>query len=319
MRIDALQFCAYDRTILTELRRGGIDAVHVTLSYHEGVRDTLRALTAWNRLFDDHEDLIVHATSVADIDAAKAGGRTAVLFGFQNPLPIEDDLGLVDHWHRLGVRFMQPTYNQQSLLGSGWQETSDGGLTAFGREVVSRMNRLGFVIDLSHAGERTALDTIGASRRPVAVTHANPRWWRRTDRNVPDTVIAALAADGGMLGFSLYPHHLADGATCTREAFCIMVARVAERHGVSMLGIGSDLCQGQPDSAVEWMRTGRWRRNTGETARFPQQQRWFHSNLDWDGIAQGLRDVGFSPSEVDAIMGANWYRFLSDALEGEPA
>ena len=315
MRIDALQFCAYDEAILDELRRGRVDAVHVTISYHEGLRDALRALSAWNRLFERHDDRICHAVTAADIDRAKETGRTAVFLGFQNPLPIEDDLGLVGHWHRLGVRFLQPTYNNQSLLGSGWQEPTDCGLTRFGKIVVARMNELGFVVDLSHAGERTALDTIEASTRPVAVTHANPRWFRETGRNVSESVIAALAASGGMLGFSLYPHHLCDGSACTLDAFCAMAARVAERHGAGFLGFGSDLCQGQPDAAVEWMRSGRWTQPSDPPARFPAQPSWFRSNTDWDGIEAGLRRVGFSADETAGIMGANWYRYLSHALE----
>ena len=314
MRIDALQFCDFTPELIGQLRAGGVHAVHVTISYHEGLRDALRALTAWNRRFENHADTLLHATSVADIDRARETGRTAVFLGFQNPLPIEDDIGLVDHWHRLGIRFMQLTYNLQSLCGAGWQEADDSGLTRFGVEVIARMNDLGFVVDLSHAGARTALDAIETSRRPVTVTHANPRWWRETNRNVPDEVIAALAQSGGMLGFSLYPHHLSNGPETTLDEFCTMVARVAEAHGATCLGIGSDLCQGQPDAAVEWMRTGRWTRARAERARFPDQPVWFRSNLDWSGIEEGLRKTGFSGDETQAIMGGNWYRFLTGAL-----
>ena len=220
---------------------------------------------------------------------------------------------MVEVLHRLGLRFVQPTYNLQSLLGAGWQETEDGGLTRFGREVVAEMNRLGMVVDLSHAGARTALDTIEASTRPVAVTHANPRSWRDTARNLSDDVMRALAESDGMMGFSLYPHHLSEGPDTSLDDFCKMAQRAAEIMGVSRIGIGSDLCQNQPDSVVQWMRDGRWTFNRSGAA-FPEQPAWFRSNRDWDGIAEGLRRAGFSPGETAGIMGENWLRFLERAL-----
>lgn len=313
MRIDALQYCAWSRAVFTEMRAGGLDAVHATIAYHEDFRDAVRRLEAWHDRFDDCADLILHARTGADIDRARTEGRTAVLLGFQNPSPIEADIRLLRVWRDLGVAAMQVTYNNQSLLGAGHAEPVDGGLTRMGRAVVAEMNRLGIVVDLSHAGERTALDAIAASERPVAVTHANPRTWRDTPRNVSDGVIDALAASGGMLGFSLYPHHMAAGSDTTLEAFCTEVARCVRRWGADTFGIGSDLCQGQPDAVVEWMRSGTWTREGGD-ARFPAQPSWFRSNRDWDGIAAGLRAAGLSSEEAEAVMGGNWRRFLGEAL-----
>ena len=97
-----------------------------------------------------------------------------------------------------------------------------------------------------------------------------------------------------------------------------MVADAAERYGVEHLGIGSDLCQDQPDSVVEWMRVGRWSKvidyGEGSTNNpgFPKMPNWFRGNRDFGNIAQGLKDVGMSSGEVDAIMGLNWYRFYKD-------
>ena len=160
-----------------------MSAVHATVSYHDGFRDTVRNLVEWNWRFRDHADLIFPGRSADDIAAAKASGRTAIFLGLQNPMPIEDDLGLVEILHELGIRFMQLTYNNQSLLGAGWMEAVDGGVTRMGREVIAEMNRLGMVIDMSHSGERTTLEAIELSTRPIAITHANPSWWRETGRN----------------------------------------------------------------------------------------------------------------------------------------
>lgn len=313
-RIDALQYCNWSGEIFGQWREGGVDAVHVTVAYHEDFAETVHRLKDWDARFRAYPDLIFPGRSGTDVLKAQATGRTAVYFGAQNPAPIGADLGMVAILHRLGLRFMQLTYNLQSLLGSGWQEPEDAGLTRFGREVLAEMNRLGMIADLSHAGARTTLEAIEASSRPVAVTHANPRAWRGTDRNVPAEVIRALAETGGMLGFSLYPHHLAGGSDCTLEAFCRMVAETAEVTGAERLGIGSDLCQGQPDAVVRWMRDGRWTRQASDAV-FPDQPAWFRDNRDWDGIAAGLAGAGFSPAEVGGIMGGNWARFWAGGME----
>ena len=132
---------------------------------------------------------------------------------------------------RLGVRFMQVTYNNQSLLGSGCYEAVDGGISRMGREVIAEMNRLGLVIDLSHSGERTCLrghrhlaHARSPSRMPI------PRAWHDVARNKSDAVLKALAARGGMLGLSLYPHHLAGGSDCTLDSFTAMVRDRRDAH-----------------------------------------------------------------------------------------
>ena len=157
----------------------------------------------------------------------------------------------------LGARFMQLTYNNQSLLATGCYEAEDTGITRMGRAVIAEMNRVGLVVDMSHSGERSTLEAIEVSSRPIAITHANPSFWHPARRNKSDDVLKALAESGGMLGFSLYPHHLKDGSQCTLQSFCEMIARTAEMMGINHIGIGSDLCQDQPDSVVEWMRVGR--------------------------------------------------------------
>lgn len=242
---------------------------------------------------------------------AQAEGRTAVFFGLQNCSPIEDDIGLVEVLHTLGVRFMQLSYNNQSLLATGCYETNDSGITRMGREVIAEMNRVGMVIDMSHSATRSTLDAIELSSRPIAVTHANPSEWHAVPRNKPIEVLKALAATGGMLGFSLYPHHLKGGSACSLDDFCEMVARTAETMGIGNIGLGSDLCQDQPNEVVQWMRRGKWTKEPQtERAAFPRQPEWFKSNRDFGNIARGLRTVGFSQADIDAVMGENWLRFF---------
>ncbi|MFW2381695.1 MAG: membrane dipeptidase [Acidimicrobiales bacterium] len=320
VRIDCLQYSNWDESIFREMRLGGVDAVHVTIAYHETFREMVLRLEEWNRWFERYPEMIFLGRTGDDVRRAHAEGRTAVFFGFQNPSPIEDDLGLIEIVHTLGVRFMQLSYNNQSLLATGCYESQDTGVTRFGRQAIAEMNRVGLVIDMSHSAERSTLDAIDASERPIAITHANPHWWHPALRNKSDAVLQALTASGGMLGFSLYPHHLAQGSDCTLASFCEMVAEAAERYGVEHLGLGSDLCQNQPDSVVEWMRNGRWTKDLdyGEgaagAAGFPPQPSWFGCNLDFVNIATGLGAVGFSADEVDGLMGANWLRFFDTSF-----
>ena len=256
--IDGLQYANWSEKVFRQMREGGVDAVHVTITYHETFRETVLNIERWNRWFEQFPDLIFQGRAASDVDLARATGRTAIFFGAQNPSCIEDDIGLVEILNTLGLRFMQLTYNNQSLLATGCYEADDTGLTRMGRDVVAEMNRVGMVVDMSHSGERSTLHAIDHSTRPVAITHANPHNWHPALRNKSDRVLRALGQSGGMLGFSVYPHHLKDGSACTLQGFCDMIVRTADLMGPEHVGIGTDLCQDQPDSVVEWMRRGRW-------------------------------------------------------------
>ena len=318
--IDCLQYSNFSEKIFREMAEGGVSAVHVTICYHENFRETVLNIEAWNRRFEAHGDLIMPGRSADDVIRAQSEGRTAIFFGFQNCSPIEDDIGLVEICHGLGARFMQLSYNNQSLLANGCYEAQDPGITRMGRQVIAEMNRVGLVVDMSHSAERSTLEAIEISERPIAITHANPHSWHPALRNKSDEVLSALAQSGGMIGLSLYPHHLADGTDCTLTGFCDMVARLADLIGVSSIGIGSDLCQDQPDSVVEWMRNGRWTnaRDYGEgsakQAGFPTQPEWFRDNRDFSTVAQGLAAAGFSADDVARIMGGNWLNFFEKSF-----
>ena len=318
MRIDCLQYANWSEKIFRQMREGDVDAVHVTIAYHETFRETVLNFEKWNRWFEQYSELIVKGQTAADIDHARATGRTAVFFGFQNPSPIEDDIGLVEILHTLGARFMQLSYNNQSLLATGCYEAEDPGITRMGKQVIREMNRVGLVVDMSHSADRSTIEAAEISTRPIAITHANPYEWSPALRNKKDDVIRAVTDNGGMFGFSLYPHHLKDKSDCSLQSFCEMIARTVERFGIEHFGIGSDLCQDHPDSVVEWMRTGRWTKEIdfgeGSAAApgFPLMPDWFRDNRDFPNIEAGLQDVGMSSAEIADIMGKNWYRFYAE-------
>ncbi len=314
-RIDNLQYCNWSRDIFLINREAGLNAVHVTLVYHEDYDEFLQRVKEWDKFFEENSDLIFLGKTFEDITKAQSDDKTAIFFGFQNCSPIEDDINLIEKVHEHGCRFMQLTYNNQSLLATGCYEKNDSGVTNFGREVIKEMNRVGIVVDMSHSAEKSTLDAIDISEKPIAITHANPSFWHEALRNKSDFLLKKLSESGGILGLSLYSHHLKNGTNCKLENFCEMVAKTAEIMDVKNIGIGSDLCLNQPDSVVEWMRNGTWSKSTnyGEGSKkkpgFPKQPEWFLDARGFYNLESGLKKVGFNQEEIDGILGNNWFNF----------
>jgi membrane dipeptidase len=119
---------------------------------------------------------------------------------------IENDLDRIDLLHGFGVRALGITYSEANALGSGLKEPRDGGLTSFGRRAVERMNRVGMLIDCSHCGDLTTLDTIEASEHPIVLSHIGARALWDSNRLAPDDVLEACAAKGGVIGIEAAPH-----------------------------------------------------------------------------------------------------------------
>ena len=314
-RIDNLQYCKWSREIFEINNKAGLNAVHVTLVYHEDYDELQQRIQEWNKHFEENKDLIFLGNNYNDITKAKEKNKTAIFFGFQNCSPIEDDIGLIEKVHSQGCRFMQLTYNNQSLLATGCYEKNDSGVTNFGKEAIKEMNRVGIVVDMSHSAEKSTLDAIEISQKPIAITHANPTFWFEAKRNKSTELLKVLSDSGGMLGLSLYAHHLKDGTNCKIESFCEMVARTVEIMGINNVGIGSDLCLNQPDSVVEWMRNGTWSKskNFGEGSKdkpgFPKQPDWFLDARGFNNINTELKNKGFHEEEINKILGNNWFNF----------
>lgn len=318
--IDGLQYSNWNRQIFEQLRDGGVTMVHATIVYHEQIRETLLRIAEWNRHFEHNADLIMPVRNADDIRLAKQLGKVGVMFGAQNCSPIEDDIGMIEVMRELNLMIMQLTYNNQSLLACGCYEAEDSGVTRFGRQAIKEMNRVGMIVDMSHSGERSTLDAIEISERPIVISHANPLSFHDAKRNKSDKVLRALGESGGLLGFSLYPFHLKNGSNCTLDQFCDMVAATADLMGIDQIGIGTDLCQEQPLSILEWMRNGRWSKDMdyGEgsksNADWPLPLSWFKDSRDFPNLTRGLLARGFEQADVEKIMGLNWLRFLDTGL-----
>lgn len=319
--IDGLQYSNWNRAIFQQLKEGGVTMVHVTVVYHEQIRETLLRIGEWNRQFELHHDLIMPVKNTADIRLAKKLGKVGIMFGAQNCSPIEDDIGMVEIMRELNLMIMQLTYNNQSLLACGCYEAEDSGVTRFGKQVIKEMNRVGMVVDMSHSAQRSTLEAIEISERPIVISHANPNSFHEAKRNKSDTVLKALGESGGLLGFSLYPFHLKNGPDCSLDDFCDMVANTADLMGIDHIGIGTDLCQEQPLSVLEWMRNGRWSKEMdyGEgskaNADWPRPLSWFRDSRDFPNITKGLQNRGFRTEDIAKVMGMNWLNLLDEGLK----
>jgi membrane dipeptidase len=159
-----------------------------------------------------HQDMVIRAETIADILRAKQDGQIAFIPSLEAATPIENELDRLDILYGLGIRSSGIAYSEANTLGCGLREQNDGGLTEFGRAAVTRMNKLGIAIDVSHSGDQTSLDTIEVSSKPIFITHAGARALWPTRRMKPDSVLTKCADKGGVIGIEAAPH-----TTLTKE------------------------------------------------------------------------------------------------------
>lgn len=317
--VDALQAGKWDREVFQELLDGGVGCVTVTCGFWDDAGEALQKLGDWRELVRKNADLVAIARNRAEIDAAVASGRAAIILGFQNSDIFEGRIAYIELFADLGVRVVQLTYNNQNFIGSSCYESNDSGLSRFGREAVLEMNRTGILIDLSHVGERTSFDTIEVSERPVAITHANPAWIYPHRRNKSKELLKALAEKGGVVGCAIYPP-ISGGSDMTIETWVDMVAETVNEIGIDHVGIGSDLGRKNTQADLDWMRMGRWTRGIdygagghGNTKRAAWPE-WFQSSSQYPLIVDALRRKGFSEAEVEKIAGGNWLRLYAETM-----
>jgi membrane dipeptidase len=153
-----------------------------------------------------HQDYVVKAETVQDIETTHQTGRLALIFGLEAATMIENEVDRLDVLYGFGVRQIGIAYSEGNMLGSGLKERGDGGLTYFGEQAVRRMNQLGLAIDVSHSGDRTSLDVIEKSTKPIFITHCGSREVWPIARMKPDAVLKACAERGGVLGLEAAPH-----------------------------------------------------------------------------------------------------------------
>lgn len=321
MLIDALQCGTFDRDVFTKLKEGGFTCVTPTLGFWEGPLDSFNSLAIWRDLVRENEDLVRIVYNADDIRQCEKDGKLGLLLGYQNSNLFGGRIRFVELFADLGVRVVQLTYNNQNELGGSCYEKEDSGLSRFGREVVTEMAHCGMIVDCSHVGDRTTLDAIEHSPKPIAVTHANPSSIFPHARNRSDDVLKALSQTGGVIGCAAYRNITPPEACATAKGFAEMVARTVEIAGIDHVGLGTDFSYKSDDAFREWMRKGYWTRSVQYGAGSAQspgavaKPDWLKSPEKLGDLADGLSEVGFSTEEIAKIMGGNWLR-LYEAVFG---
>lgn len=274
---------------------GGVSLQFFAAFVGPGYKDNplARALEIFDvfyREMSDNHHLAEPVLSFGDIDRILSGKKVAALLTVEGGEALAGRLEVLRIFYRLGVRGITLTWNGRNELGDGVsEERSGGGLTGFGAAVVREMNRLGMVVDVSHLSESGFRDVLKESGRPVIASHSNCRSLCDHPRNLDDHQIRALAAAGGVVGLSFYPHFV-DTLSPSLERWLDHAEHLASIAGVDCIGIGSDF-DGMEEAIPE----------LADASCLPL-------------VTLGLLDRGFSGGEVKKILGGNFLRVLSQVL-----
>jgi membrane dipeptidase len=269
-----------------------------------------------------HQDFVVPCLRIGDIQRAHDEGKVAWIASMEGAAMIEHDLDRIDILHGFGLRALGITYSESNALGNGLKEDRDGGLTKFGRKAVQRMNRVGLLIDCSHCGDQTTLDTVEWSEKPIVLSHIGARALWESNRLAPDEVLEAVAAKGGVIGIECAPH-----TTLTRnnrvhnlEAFMEHFEYIRALVGPDHVGFGPDTLygdhvglhhayaanlsiadsrgKGRPDQEFEEVEYVEGLENPTEGSR---------------NIIRWLVKHGYSDEDIEKSMGGNALRVMREA------
>ena len=274
-----------------KLRSSGIDVFHPAVAFETGQSyDVTRTwFEKWNRFIARHPDYFVRVDGPSDLPRARRESKIGIVLGMQdaNHLRTVDD---VETFYRMGQRLTQLTYNSENQVGDGCKVSLDKSLTAFGGELVARMNSIGMAIDVSHCGQRTSLDAISASKKPVLITHSNCRALAPgVARCKPDEVIRAAARSGGVLGITAVRHFVRAKDPVTIEDVLDHFDHAVRLVGVEHVGVGSDFdLDAHPAYDIPGL---------NQTSRIYE-------------LTEGLLRRGYTNTHLSLILGGNFQRAL---------
>ena len=295
----------------------GITAINVTVS--ADFEGSVRNIALWQGEADRYPELLSVVRRHADIEKAKRDKTLGLILGFQNTDMIERDIARVDMFHRLGIRIIQLTYNDRNLVGDGCLEAGNAGLSAFGREVVARMNTLGVAVDLSHCGTQTTADGIAASTKPPLITHSGCREVYRHPRSKEDRELKAMAGKGGVVGIYFMPFIGPGPGAPTIEMLMRQIDHAVRICGIDHVGIGSDLSTTPIEETPEYLREHKafvdGRVSRGISA--PDEMRpLFIPELNHprrlEGVVRGLRQRKYTADAIEKIIGGNFHRVFKE-------
>jgi membrane dipeptidase len=275
-----------------------------------------------------HQDFVVHATRVGHIRDAHRDGKVAWVASMEGAAMIENDLDRLDILYGFGVRALGIAYSEANALGSGLKEPRDGGLTVFGRRAVERMNRLGMLIDCSHCGDQTTLDTIEWSELPIILSHTGAKALWESNRLAPDEVLTACAAKGGVIGIEAAPHTT---LTYNRrvhdlDAFMEHFEHIKELVGIEHVGFGPDSLYGDhvglhhaysANLSIEESRAQQQEDGPDQSFSEVDYVKGLENPTEGSyNIVRWLVGNGYSNEDIKKVMGGNALRLLEEVWAG---
>jgi len=293
-------------------RASGITAFHNSIGVGgpSAYDDALTFLAAWQGYAGRNADVFSLVGRASDLDHAKAQRKVAVIMGLQNADQFREPKD-VKAFYQLGLRCAQLTYNSQNALGSGSTDRVDGGVSDFGAEIIKAMNEVGMLVDVSHCGDRTTLDAIELSPKPIAITHSNCRALNNHPRLKTDEAIQKLAAKGGVMGITGVRMFVRDREPTTIEHLVDHIDHVVKLVGIEHVGIGSDSdLNGYDDMPPDQLK---------ELRASYKASYAFRDKIDTDGydhpqkifdLTEALIRRGYSDDNISAVLGGNFRRLL---------
>jgi membrane dipeptidase len=301
-------------------REGGATAIAPTITGMTGnAQSGLREIGGWHRYVRERDDALIVRTA-ADIERAKAENKIGLILHCQGTAIVEDELDFLDAYAAAGLRVVQLCYNRRNLIGDGAAERTDSGLSHFGLSFIKRLNALRLVVDCAHTGLRTTFDAIEASSSPVVVSHANAFGVHPNRRNVPDDLIRAIAARGGIVGTVGFPAFLVAEGQPSLDRFIDDIVYKAELTSIDNVGIGIDYYEGQhgvesDDVALaryeKRIRDGHWRREE-----YPPPPYYYPTGIETPRtlarLTERLAERGFGEADIRKVLGLNWLRLYRE-------
>ena len=297
-----------------KLRKSGITAENITVGnpWKDDLKEMLCKTANWQRYIQDRSDAMIFVRTVEDIAKSKKEGKIGYIFGLQNLNMIDatsqnfmNDLGVLAMLYQIGLRIIGPVYQNRNLLGNGCGEAKDEGLSKLGVSAVEEMNRVGIVVDLSHAGMRTALDVIETSKYPVVFSHSGVAALMKNVRNVSDEVVKAMAEKGGVIGLVAKGNFLRN-VRATLDDYLDSIDYIAKMVGVDSIGMGFDLYPLTPKEFDQDFKR-----------HFPEVDAWYKYDTSlvglehpekWPNVVRGLVARGYSDADIRKITGENALR-----------
>ncbi len=274
-----------------------------------------------------HPESFILATTAAQIQRAPKARKIAALIGIEGGHAIENDIRLLRTYYDLGVRYMTLTHSADLDWAGSSGDTTNKGLSDFGRQVIAEMNRLGMMIDIAHVSDQTFWDVVAASKAPVFSSHSSCRALSNIPRNMTDDMIRAVARSGGVIhinfGCEFLSQQSADTSAWTNPAVAkaaadatASIADPAQRRAAAQKWVGERMHQASIDDVVAHI--DHVRKIVGVD--------YVGLGSDFDGVScvpKGLVDVsqwpnltrkllehGFTPAEIRKVYGGNFLRFM---------